>query len=181
MQWSADRNAGFSHADTVALYLPPIVDPLFGHEAVNVELQQQVRSSLLNWIRWLIRVRNAHQAFGRGDIVFLPSENERLLAYTRCYGDEIILCVVNLSETAQAAELELSRYAGCVPVDLFGSSILPAVGEEPYPMMLPGHSFYWLKLLSENDARLRLREPLEARDRPELPRVLKARSPRLKG
>jgi maltose alpha-D-glucosyltransferase/alpha-amylase len=181
MQWSADRNAGFSRADTVALYLPPIVDPLFGHEAVNVEVQRQIRSSLLNWMRWIIRVRNAHQAFGRGDIVFLASANDKLLAYTRRYRDEIILCVTNLSETAQAAHFDLSPYAGCVPVDLFGASILPAISEQPYAVMLPGHTFYWLKLLSEDDARSRLREPLEAGDRPELPGALKPRSPRLKG
>jgi trehalose synthase len=181
MQWSADRNAGFSRADTVALYLPAIVDPLFGHESVNVEVQQQVRSSLLNWMRWIIRVRNAHQAFGRGDIAFLRPENDKLLAFTRRYADEIILCIANLSETAQAAQFDLSPYAGCVPVDLFGGCTMPAVGEQPYTMMLPGHSFYWLKLLSRDEAQLRVREPLEARDRPELPPAPKPRSPRLKG
>jgi len=181
MQWSADRNAGFSRADSVALYLPPIIDPLFGHESVNVEVQQQVRSSLLNWMRWIIRVRNAHQAFGRGDIAFLRPENDKLLVFTRTYAGEIILCIANLSETAQAAALDLSTYAGRVPVDLFGGCTMPTVSEQAYTVMLPGHSFYWFKLLCDDEARLRHTEPLEAKDRPELPPAAKPRAQRLKG
>jgi maltose alpha-D-glucosyltransferase/alpha-amylase len=168
MQWSADRNAGFSRADTVAMYLPPIIDPLFGHEAVNVEQQQQVRSSLLNWMRWMIRVRNAHQAFGRGDITFLRPENDRLLVFTRTYGDQIILCICNLAETTQAGALELSSYVGRIPFDLFGACALPAIGDGPYLVMLPGHSFYWLKLVTADEARLGS-EALEVGQRPELP------------
>jgi maltose alpha-D-glucosyltransferase/alpha-amylase len=181
MQWSADRNTGFSRADTVALYLPPITDPLFGHGAVNVELQLQMRSSLLNWMRWSIRVRNAHQAFGRGDIAFLHPENRSLLAYTRTWRDEIILCIANLSETAQAAPLELSAHAGRLPVDLFGGCAMPAIGEEPYTVMLPGHGFYWFKLLSPDEARSRAAEPLEKHDRPELPPANKPQPQRIKG
>jgi trehalose synthase len=169
MQWSADRNAGFSRADSVALYLPPIGDPLFGYSAVNVEQQQKMRSSLLNWMRWLIKVRNAHRAFGRGAITFLRSDNHKVVAYLRSYGSETILCAANLSETAQAVELELSEWAGCVPVDLFGASVFPIVRDDLYTLTLPGHEFYWLKLLSPKDAAHRKRRPLEAMDRPDLP------------
>jgi maltose alpha-D-glucosyltransferase/alpha-amylase len=169
MQWSADRNAGFSRADTVALYLPPIIDPLFGHEAVNVEQQQQARSSLLNWMRWAIRVRNAHQAFGRGDIAFLDAENDKLLAYTRSYADETILCIANLSETTQSAGLNLSSYAGRTPVDLFGGAAMPVIGDGSYVVMLPGHGFYWLKLLTAAEACARGADRPDIGERPELP------------
>src|SRR3954471_16485706 len=119
MQWSADRNAGFSRADEVALYLPPISGRRFGYETVNVEEQRKRRSSLLNWMRWIIRVRLAHPAFGRGDILFLHSANNKLLAYLRRDRAEVLLCVANLSETAQATELDLSEWQGRVPVELF--------------------------------------------------------------
>ena len=109
MQWSADRNAGFSRADHVALYLPPIHDPLFGYGAVNVELQRSMRSSLLNWMRWMIRARRAHPAFGSGEITFLRPANTKMLAYLRHDETEVILCVANLCETAQATQLDLVR------------------------------------------------------------------------
>jgi maltose alpha-D-glucosyltransferase/alpha-amylase len=169
MQWSADRNAGFSKAEAVALYLPPVVDPLFGYERVNVEVQRKVRSSLLNWTRWLIRVRNAHQAFGRGDITFLASENRKVLSYLRCFGTETILCAANLSETSQAVELDLSSFNGHVLVDLFGGCAFPAISATPYRLTLAGHTFFWLKLLTADEAESRSVEPLEASDRPDLP------------
>jgi len=169
MQWSSDRNAGFSRADAVALYLPPVLDPLFGYGAINVEMQRQMRASLLNWMRWAIRVRNAHQAFGRGDIAFLAPENRRVLAYLRSFGGETILCIANLSETAQAAALDLAPWAGRVPVDLFGGCSFAPVGRAPYPITLAGHGFYWLKLLPAEEAEARQHKPLEAMDRPELP------------
>lgn len=169
MQWSADRNAGFSKATGVALYLPPIADPLFGYPAVNVELQREQRSSLLNWMRWMIQVRNAHQAFGRGDIVFLDGGNRRVLAYLRAYAEESILCITNLSESAQAAALDLSRWKGLVPVDLFGGCPFPPIGETPYDVTVTGYGFFWFKLLSPAEAAARRDNPLEARDRPELP------------
>jgi maltose alpha-D-glucosyltransferase/alpha-amylase len=165
MQWSPDRNAGFSRAEQVALYLPPITDSLFGYQVVNVELQQKIRSSLLNWMRWLIRVRNAHQAFGRGDFRFLCPDNRKVLAYLRCYKKERILCAANLSETAQAVALDLAAEAGMVPVDLFGGAQFPIVGEDPYLLSLPGHAFYWLELVSPEEA---TRRPPGA-GRPELP------------
>jgi glycosidase len=180
MQWSADSNAGFSRVDTVALYLPPVLDPLFGYGAVNVELQRRLRSSLLNWMRCAIRVRNAHQAFGRGDITFLSPPNRKVLAYLRHHDGETILCVASLSETPQVTELDLAPWAGCVPVDLFGSCAFMPIGEQAYPVMLTGHGFYWLRLLPGAEAEARRETPLEAMDRPELPpadRPLRQRTP----
>ena len=179
MQWSADRNAGFSRADAIALYLPPIIDPLFGHEAVNVEQQQQVRSSLLNWMRWMISVRNTYQAFGRGDITFHGLDNDRILAFTRTYREQMILCVCNLSETTQAAALDLTAYSGRTPLDLFGACTLPAIGEQPYLFMLPGHSFYWFRLVTADEAQLNHSERLEARNRPGLPPADRLRQQRI--
>ncbi len=169
MQWSPDRNGGFSQADPVALYLPPISDPLFGYQAVNVEMQRAMRSSLLNWMRWIISVRNAHEAFGRGGITFVKPANKAVIAYLREYGQETILCVANLSETAQAASLDLPGHAGCVPVDLFAATPFPAIADAPYAVTLPGHAFFWFKLLPPNEARKRPDRPLEAQDRPDLP------------
>ena len=171
MQWSSDRNAGFSQADPVALYLPPVADPLFGYQAVNVEQQRRTRSSLLNWMRWVLRVRAAHRdVFGRGEIAFLRGENRRMLAYSRTLGRRTILCVANLSETAQATALDLSAWAGCVPVDLFGGCPFPPIGREPYPAQLTGHGFYWLELVPAGRAQARRRDPSSAAaHRPELP------------
>ena len=169
MQWSSDRNAGFSRADEIALYLPLVRSALYGYEAVNVEMQQQLRSSLLNWMRWVIRVRNAHRAFGRGEMIFLNPRNPKILAYLRRYETEIILCVANLSETAQAALLELAEYDGCTPVSLFGGSFFPSIGSVPYQITLAGHSFFWLKLLGQEELQERRSCPLEAMDQPDLP------------
>ncbi len=180
MQWSSDRNGGFSRSDEVALYLPPITDPHFGYRAVNVELQRRNRASLLNWMRWIIRVRNAHQAFGRGAMQFLPTGNRRVLAYLRVFGEERILCLANLSETGQAAEIDMSNLAGCVPVELFGGCRFPAIGEPGYPVTLTGYGFLWLKLLAAGEAQARDEEPLEAMDRPDLPASEYPRPVRLK-
>jgi maltose alpha-D-glucosyltransferase/alpha-amylase len=169
MQWSADRNAGFSRADELALYLPPIGSPWYGYESVNVEMQRELRSSLLNWMRWIVRVRNAHRAFGRGETTFLYPDNRRVLVYVRVLDEEIILCAVNLSETAQAVELDLSAYRGRTPVSLFGGGLFPTIGKASYQLTFSGHSFYWLKLLSPAEARQRSRHPQERTDEPDLP------------
>jgi maltose alpha-D-glucosyltransferase/alpha-amylase len=169
MQWSADRNAGFSRADEVALYLPPIGDRQFGCEAVNVEKQRKLRSSLLNWMRWIIRVRRSHPAFGRGDIAFLRPDNNRLIAYLRRDHAETLLCVANLCETAQAAELELAEWDGCVPVELFGGCRFPRIEAGRYIVTLPGHGFLWLKLVPADEAAGAECAPLDSTDRPDLP------------
>lgn len=132
MQWSPDRNAGFSRADPQRLYLPPIMDPLYGYEAINVEAQSRNASSLLNWMRRLIATRKAYKAFGRGTITFLHPGNRKILAYLREYQGEYLLCVANLANSAQPVELDLAAYKGRVPVELLGRTVFPAIGELPY-------------------------------------------------
>ncbi|UIJ72322.1 maltose alpha-D-glucosyltransferase [Aurantimonas sp. HBX-1] len=146
MQWSADRNGGFSRADPQRLYLPVIQDPIYGFQAVNVEAQSSNPASPLNWARRLIQVRRTKEAFGRGTINFLYPSNRKILAYLREYGDEQILCVANLSGSAQAVELDLSAYAGAVPVEMLGLSVFPAVGVGSYVLTLPAYGFFWFDL-----------------------------------
>ena len=149
MQWSPDRNAGFSRADPARLYLPPIMDAIYGYEAVNVEAQQRDPSSLLNWMKRMIAVRQAHQAFGRGTLRLLYPRNRKILAYLREHEADRILCVANLARSAQAVELDLSEFRGCVPVELLGRSPFPPIGDLPYLLTLPGHGFYWFVLAEE--------------------------------
>ncbi|HXE40088.1 MAG TPA: maltose alpha-D-glucosyltransferase, partial [Azonexus sp.] len=146
MQWSPDRNAGFSKADPQRLYLPPIMDPIYGYEAVNVEAQARDPSSLLNWTRRLLAVRKGFSAFGRGSLRFLHPGNRKILAFLREYEDQILLCVANLARTAQPVELDLAAYKGRVPVELLGRTPFPPIGELPYLVTLPGHAFYWFRL-----------------------------------
>jgi maltose alpha-D-glucosyltransferase/alpha-amylase len=146
MQWSPDRNAGFSRADPQRLYLPPIMDPIYGFMAVNVESQLRDPSSLLHWMRRLLAVRKSSQAFGRGTLAFLKPGNRKVLAYLREQGDDVMLCVANLSRSAQPVELDLSRFKGRVPVELLGRTAFPPVGELPYLLTLAAHGFYWFKL-----------------------------------
>ncbi len=148
MQWSPDRNAGFSRADPQRLYLPPIMDAIYGYEAVNVESQARDASSLLNWMKRILAVRRSSQAFGRGKLTFLRPGNRKVLAYLREYGDEAILCIANLARSAQPAELDLARFRGRVPVEMLGRTAFPPVGELPYFITLPAHGFYWFRLAS---------------------------------
>ena len=126
MQWRPERNAGFSRADPQRLYLPPIMDAIYGYEAVNVEAQNREPSSLLNWTRRMLAVRKAFAAFGRGSLTFLRPGNRKILAYLREYEDEIILCVANLARSAQPVELDLARFKGRVPVELMGRTAVSA-------------------------------------------------------
>jgi len=146
MQWSPDRNAGFSRADPQRLYLPPIMDALYGYEAVNVEAQAREPSSLLNWTRRLLAVRKTTRALGRGTLRFLKPGNRKVLAYLREYGDEVVLCVANLARSAQPVELNLAQYKGRVPVEILGRTPFPPLGEVPYMLTLPAHAFYWFRL-----------------------------------
>jgi maltose alpha-D-glucosyltransferase/alpha-amylase len=146
MQWSPDRNAGFSRADPQQLYLPPIMDPVYGYEAVNVEAQHRDRSSLLNWMKRMLRVRKTSQAFGRGTLRFIKPGNRKVLVYLREYGEDAILCVANLSRSAQPVELDLSAYKTAVPVELLGRTPFPPIGDLPYFLTLPSYGFYWFKL-----------------------------------
>ncbi len=159
MQWSPDRNGGFSRADPARLFLPPIMDPIYGYEAVNVEAQQREPSSLLNWMKRMIAVRQAHQAFGRGTLRLLYPRNRKVLAYLREHAADRILCVANLARSAQAVELDLGAFKGCVPVELLGRSPFPPIGELPYLLTLPGHGFYWF-VLAEAAELPRWHEPI---------------------
>ena len=138
MQWRPERNAGFSRADPQRVYLQPIMDPIYGYEAVNVEAQLREPASLLNWNRRMLAVRNGFRAFGRGRLTFLRPGNRKILAYLREYGDEIILCVANLARSAQPVELDLARYKGRVPVELMGRTPFPPIGDLPYLLTLAG-------------------------------------------
>jgi maltose alpha-D-glucosyltransferase/alpha-amylase len=146
MQWSADRNAGFSRANPQQLYLPVIIDPEFHYETVNVETQSANPQSLLWWMRRVISLRNRHHVFGRGDIEFLTPDNYRVLAFVRRDANEQILVVANLSRFAQYCELDLSPWRGLVPRELFGHTDFPAIGELPYLVTLGPYAFYWLEL-----------------------------------
>ena len=149
MQWSLDRNAGFSRADPQRLYLPPIMDPIYGYQAVNVEAQSRDQSSLLHWMKRLLAVRKSSQAFGRGRLEFLRPGNRKILAFLRIYGDEVILCVANLSRTAQPVELDLHAYRGFVPLEMMGRTAFPPIGELPYLLTLGGYGVYWFRLAKE--------------------------------
>ncbi len=152
MQWSADRNGGFSRANPQQLYLPPIMDPVYGFQTVNVEAQQNESASLLNWTRRMIGVRKQHKAFGRGTLTFLYPRNRKILAYVRRHEDERILCVANLSRQAQAVELDLSECRGAVPIELTGGAAFPPVGDLPYMLTLPAYGFFWFLLAPEAEA-----------------------------
>ena len=149
MQWSPDRNAGFSKADPQRLYLPPIMDPIYGYQAVNVEAQNRSPSSLLNWMKRLISVRKAHKAFGRGSLKFLKPGNRKILAYTREFEGDAILCVTNLSRSPQPVELDLSRFKGSVPVEMMGRTPFPPIGDLPYLLTLSSYGFYWFSLTAK--------------------------------
>ncbi len=149
MQWSGDRNAGFSRADWARLYSPVIMDPVYGYTAVNVEAQSRVPTSLLNWMKRMIAVRKRYHAFGRGSIRFLHPENLKVLVYLREWEGEVLLCVVNLSRFVQYAELDLSEFNGWQPVELIGEIRFPRIGELPYFVTLGPHAFYWFRLEHE--------------------------------
>ena len=155
MQWSIDRNGGFSRADPARLVMPPIMDPIYGYAAVNVEAQEADPHSLLNWTRRMLAVRKRHHAFGRGTQRFLYPSNRKVFAFLRELagedGTETILCVNNLARTAQAVELDLSAFNGRVPVDIIGGSVFPPVGMLPYVLTMQPYSVFWF-LLSESAA-----------------------------
>src|SRR5262245_4258476 len=146
MQWSSDRNGGFSRADPQGLYLPPIMDPIYGYASVNVEAQSREPSSLLNWTRRILAGRKSFKAFGRGTFEVLKPGNRKILAYVRRYGSEVVLCVANLKRSAQAVELDLAEFKGRVPVELLGRSSFPPIGDLPYLVTLPAYGFHWFVL-----------------------------------
>ncbi len=151
MQWTSDRNAGFSKCDPARLYFPVVMDPIYGYQVVNVEAQQSDQSSLLHWTRNMIALRKLFQVFGRGSLIFLNPSNRKILAYLRDLdrGDgshETVLCVANLSRFAQPVSLDLSAYAGSEPVEMTGYVQFPSITAEPYDLSLAPYSFLWLEL-----------------------------------
>ncbi|MYW20170.1 trehalose synthase, partial [Streptomyces sp. SID2955] len=153
MQWTPDRNAGFSSCDPGRLFLPTIMDPVHGYQVTNVEASMSSPSSLLHWTRRMIEIRKQNPAFGLGSYTELPSSNPAVLAFLREAplaeeggDDDLVLCVHNFSRFAQPTELDLSRFGGRHPVELFGGVRFPAIGELPYLLTLAGHGFYWFRL-----------------------------------
>jgi maltose alpha-D-glucosyltransferase/alpha-amylase len=147
MQWSSDRNAGFSKADPAALYLPLLMDPVYGYQAVNVEAQERVATSFLHWLRRLLQVRKQHPTFGMGDYAPLYPENRRVFAFTRTLGADVVLVVANLSRFAQPVELDLSPWRGLVPEEMFGRTPFPIIDNRAYRLAMGPHGFYWFRLV----------------------------------
>jgi len=153
MQWSADRNAGFSEAETAALYSPLIVDPPYGFHTVNVSAQERTPTSLLRWTRRLVSVRQEYKAFGRGTWEAIHCPNRRVLVFLRRYEDETILCVNNLSRFAQYVELEMRDFENCVPLELWSKACFPPIREVPYVLTLGPHNFLWFRIVSSEQAK----------------------------
>ena len=149
MQWTPDRNAGFSTCDPGRLYLPVLLDPVYGYQALNVEADMRQQTSFLHWTRRMIEVRKQHPTFGLGSFTELGSSNPSILAFVREFGDDVVLSVNNLSRFPQPVELSLSRFEGRVPVELVGRVHFPRVGELPYLLTLPAHGFFWFELVGK--------------------------------
>jgi maltose alpha-D-glucosyltransferase/alpha-amylase len=150
MHWTGDRNAGFSRGDFAQLYLPPLMDPVSGYQAVNVEAQLRNPNSLLRWLRRFIGLRKEHPVFGLGTYEALLPENTKIFAHIRRYEEDIILCVHNMARSAQAVELDLSTYEGMVPEEMFGRTRFPAIGSLPYLLTLGSRSFFWFALKEDD-------------------------------
>jgi maltose alpha-D-glucosyltransferase/alpha-amylase len=146
MQWTPDRNGGFSTAYPQRMYLPLNQDPVYGYQVTNVESQLRNTNSLLQWVRRMIRVRNQHPTFGLGTFEEIGSRNPTVLSFVRRFGDDIVLCVNNLSRFPQPVELDLRRFEGYTPVELTGRVEFPQIGVLPYMLTLAGHGFYWFEL-----------------------------------
>ena len=157
MQWTPDRNGGFSRCDPARLYLPMIMDPVYGYEAVNVEAQSRSLASLLSWTKRLISVRKSSKVFGRGSLAFIRPTNRAVFVYVRQYENEVLLCVANLSRSAQAAEIDLSPWRGRIPFELLGRTNFPPIGDSSYVVTLAPYGFFWFQLCELMEA------PIEAR------------------
>jgi maltose alpha-D-glucosyltransferase / alpha-amylase len=146
MQWTPDRNAGFSTCNPGQLNLPVIMDPIYGHQVTNVEAQAASSTSFLHWSRRMIEVRKQNPAFGVGSWEDLGGSNPSVFSFVRTFGDDIVLCVNNLSRFPQPVELDLRRWEGMHPVELLGTVQFPDIGELPYLLTIAGHGFYWFRL-----------------------------------
>ncbi len=151
MQWTGDRNSGFSQADFAQLYAPVLMDPVYGYQAVNVEAQLRTPTSFLRWLRRFIELRKAHPVFGEGAYDPIPTSNSRIFAHIRTYADDIALCVHNLGRAAQAVELDLSRYEGHTPTEMFGNTAFPRIGELPYLLTLAPRGFFCFLLVPDRE------------------------------
>ncbi len=147
MQWSGDRNAGFSRADPARLFAPVILDPVYTYEAINVEAQERSPFSLLHWMKRMIALRKQHRVFGRGSIEFIPTPNRKVLTYVRRHEGDLVLCVANLSRTVQPVEIPLRDFAGLIPVEILGQSEFPKITDQPYFLTLAPYGFYWFQLV----------------------------------
>jgi maltose alpha-D-glucosyltransferase/alpha-amylase len=170
MQWSADRNAGFSRANPARLYSPLVMDSVYGYQSINVEAQLEDPSSLLNWMKNMIAIRKLYKVFGRGTLEFLHPSNRKVLPYVRRYEETVVLCVANLSRFAQPCELDLSEFNRMTPVEMIGDTPFPTIGELPYFLTLPPYGFYWFELQAERKPTVanRLRQPSTAPEPAEL-------------
>jgi maltose alpha-D-glucosyltransferase / alpha-amylase len=146
MQWNSDRNAGFSRANPAALYSPPIMDPVYGYQALNVEAEESDSSSLMNWMRNMMALRKLFRVFGRGALQFLMPKNKKILAYLRSMGTEQVLCVMNLSQYAQPVDLDIPELAGVTPIEMLGYVEFPIITKDPYRLTLGPYGFFWLEL-----------------------------------
>ncbi|HSE99211.1 MAG TPA: alpha-glucosidase C-terminal domain-containing protein, partial [Blastocatellia bacterium] len=146
MQWSADRNAGFSRADFAQLYFPVIMDPVYGYQSVNVEAQQRYETSLLNWVQRMIHMRKRHHVFGRGSLQIIKPENRKVFAFTRVYEGETVLCIYNLSRSAQPVQIKIPDYVGATPVEMLGETEFPRIKKRSYQLALGPYGFYWFLL-----------------------------------
>src|SRR5712672_2470895 len=149
MQWTPDRNGGFSRCDPARLFLPTVMDPVYGFEAVNVEAQSRNIASLLSWTKRLITVRKSSKVFGRGSLAFIRTRNRSVLVYTRHHENDVILCVANLSRSAQATEIDLSQWRGRIPLEMLGRRNFPPIGDQPYVVTLAPYGFFWFYLCEQ--------------------------------
>jgi maltose alpha-D-glucosyltransferase / alpha-amylase len=171
MQWTGDRNAGFSRADPARLFAPPVMDPVYGYQAINVEAQERSPSSLLNWMRRMLRLRRQHPTLGRGTFDAIATNNRRVLAFVREDAQQQILVVANMARTAQPVHLDLQRFQGRHPVELIGNTELPEVTGDPYFLSLAPHGFFWFQLAQVSKPIVLQRPRLQGRDEP-IPKLL---------
>jgi maltose alpha-D-glucosyltransferase/alpha-amylase len=150
MQWTGDRNGGFSRADFAQLYAPPLMDPVYGYQAVNVEAQLRTPTSLLRWLHRFIALRKEHPVLGFGTYEPIVNTNTRIFAHIRRFEDDVVLCVHNVARSAHAVELDLSAFEGRYPVEMFGRSRFPRIGTLPYLLTLAPRGFFWFQLVDEN-------------------------------
>jgi maltose alpha-D-glucosyltransferase/alpha-amylase len=158
MQWTGDRNGGFSRADFAQLYAPPLMDPVYGFQAVNVEAQLRTPTSFLRWLKRFIALRKEHPVFGLGTYEPLTPSNPKIFAHIRRYEDDVALCVHNLGRSAQAVEVDLSAYEGRSPEEMFGRTRFPRVGQLPYLLTLAPRGFFWFLLREDPDADMESRD-----------------------